>query len=176
MWFWFVDGKRWCWLIFSAFLPMWVLFPCGSLWFEVLSGCVFAAPADKCMGCGGFKVPVCLAAECHVFMYHTPCCSLVSPSLTWSWSTHCPPSSSSLSGPTLPPAAQWICAWLCFFLIWCLFRFVCCNLSISRLFTRPVLVCCSNSPRQSRQHGKKNPYTSHFITVTVRIKWQTPLC
>lgn len=53
-----------------------------------------------------------------------------------------------------------MCMTLVFFVffIWSLFRFVCCNLSISRLFTRPVLVCvlccCSNSPRQSRQQKR----------------------
>lgn len=58
LWFWFVDGKRWYWLTFSAFVPMWVLFLCCYLWFEVLSCCVIVASADKCMGCGGFNVSV----------------------------------------------------------------------------------------------------------------------
>lgn len=63
-----------------------------------------------------------------------------------------------------PPSHPWLSEYvhdfvfLLFFFIWSLFRYVCCNLSISRLFTRPVLVCvlccCSNSPRQSRQQKR----------------------
>lgn len=73
LWFSSVGGKRWNRLTFSAFVLMWVLFPCCCLWFEVLSGDVsmwhlqrnaWDVVALMCPCMFGSLVFVCLALSC----------------------------------------------------------------------------------------------------------------